>query len=561
MGGFGGWWGGWWNPWWWGYGLNNPPEPQLEPGYWNIRGAIDKVLVAGAGGSERYFPARASLLPTASLPALPANLPAAAIPAPASPTAPASPAATPLALTPTAYAAAAAPTTPATPAATPAPDAFGRHWDKDRVLQELQYIDDALYRFWLKYGSLAAANWHGGRQEPSVAELPTMTSSGMGSVIRAVREVDLSLVARARGSSNPYEYAIRVPNDWDSEKVAAYILQLVTDASHESRWSQAFLQHLTKEAQARDGDHKPYEKWVKQTKIQVLRKAAADTEFYLKFIVGALPGGSGALVLTDLTNGDYKNAAWEVVFLVPWGRLAGKAIDSAGGLRIVAKNMDEVIVPLRSLEKLQSIGDNIADNKQLRQKLQELGESLKTGGKNGDEIVEALEKAGIGGIRDFTPGIAGLRDAVNFVEVRMQGLRYTCGLNVVYNALKEMGLSTAVKFRVDAALRSLIRVQEGLDAVQLRDFINNLADDHVFALTQHVVRETDLPEMLSKNSAVFAFVNGNHWVRVISQFEREGKMWVRVFDSGRGGSYDQLMTSFMTRARLSQPWVVIRKLK
>jgi hypothetical protein len=41
---------GWWNPWWYSAcrWLADPAEPALDPGFWNLRSAVDKILAAGS---------------------------------------------------------------------------------------------------------------------------------------------------------------------------------------------------------------------------------------------------------------------------------------------------------------------------------------------------------------------------------------------------------------------------------------------------------------------------------------------------------------------------------
>lgn len=91
-----------------------------------------------------------------------------------------------------------------------------------------------------------------------------------------------------------------------------------------------------------------------------------------------------------------------------------------------------------------------------------------------------------------------------------------------------------------------------MDLVALISAIN----DGAIAMRRTGVNDEELVKMLTRGQ-VIAHVDGNHWVRPLSAFTRNGKTWVRVYDSGRGGSYDQLLDSFMTRPTASTPWIQI----
>jgi hypothetical protein len=100
---------------------------------------------------------------------------------------------------------------------------------------------------------------------------------------------------------------------------------------------------------------------------------------------------------------------------------------------------------------------------------------------------------------------------------------------------------------VTGEIRDLIRAQGGLEKAELARLINSI-DDDVAALVKTRIGIGEITDAFSRNGAVLAFVDGNHWVRITgTPFTRNGKLYVRVFDSGRGGYYDQLWDSFFTR--------------
>ncbi|MGH7138395.1 MAG: hypothetical protein ACREHD_21810, partial [Pirellulales bacterium] len=177
-------------------------------------------------------------------------------------------------------------------------------------------------------------------------------------------------------------------------------------------------------------------------------------------------------------------------------------------------------------------------------------------------LAKQLDRAGdvagaagkVGGAKSLT----NLRDVANVTPARMQVRDDTCGLYAVWNALEDMdGLPQ--KFTVPAELRNAIRANGGVNEAELAAFVNGL-DDQLWAFTQRNVREPALAGLLARGD-VIAHVDGNHWVRVVSEFSQNGQEWVRIFDSGVGAYYDQLLTSFMTRVGADNAVIVLGKLK
>ena len=162
-------------------------------------------------------------------------------------------------------------------------------------------------------------------------------------------------------------------------------------------------------------------------------------------------------------------------------------------------------------------------------------------------VLQKTIDAPVGGVRRIV-GIQGLKNAENFVPLRGQH-KFTCGINCAFHAVGDISNDFAKK---GLALRHKILEQEGLDHVQLSRFIEELGD---FA----VVAKFDLPgdEVIaaSRRGKLLAFVDGRmigaktvgHWVHLVDVFTKEGKSWARIYDSGRGGYYDQLLDSFVTR--------------
>jgi len=198
---FGGWSSGWWNPWWYGYGLTNPPEPDLEPGYWNIRGAVDKVLGAGAGELARYLAAPLSLLQTDSVPGIPASVSSITTAGP-------SPAATPPPLAPTAFAASAAPAAAAT-----ATSVSCKGYSEKEVADILGVFNPDLGAFWRGRGHVVRVPF--GRRDDGAAG-PSVTVS-----------VDVEPRAGNRPAKGRalQDIWVTVPNTWNSAQVARYIQQ------------------------------------------------------------------------------------------------------------------------------------------------------------------------------------------------------------------------------------------------------------------------------------------------------------------------------------------------
>jgi hypothetical protein len=411
-GGMGGWYGGlggygwygggmagWWNPWWYGAyrWLADPAEPALDPGFWNLRGAVDKVLAAGSQYAGGYDSHPFELLDTAWLPMVPAQLPNADASSSAEPSAPNEPGSSLSGLAFGVLNAALGSGVAVTVASAvlggtseePA-ESSTRAWNPDEVLDRLELIDEEnqsdskpLRNFWARYGSIAPAGWKRWlwfrpHQAPVVPILPENSNGN----------IDLGAIKPA-WSSAPSIYAIQVPNDWDSEKVAAYIYGVITDSDHPSRWCRAFEEYLASEI---DGvNTKEFEKLMKSVKTQILRKAGQNAELYLKLAVGVVPGGSGVLALNALSKGNYAEAALEVFFLVPWLRLAGRGLNH---IKIVARNGDNVIISRQAVEAWQQAVYNGGEAGLKR--AEDLGQALKAGGRNGDEVVEILRTGGFG---------------------------------------------------------------------------------------------------------------------------------------------------------------------
>jgi hypothetical protein len=160
-----------------------------------------------------------------------------------------------------------------------------------------------------------------------------------------------------------------------------------------------------------------------------------------------------------------------------------------------------------------------------------------------DGLFQAARFAPIGGAGGVR-GISGLRNADNFVSGRLQPRTDTCGLHCAYDALQDLG--TTGQFRVGSELRELIRTQGGLEKAQIARLIESI-DDDIVAIVRTCVGLEDITNAFGRGGKVIAFVDGNHWVRVMNVFTKDGKTYVRIFDSGRGGYYDQLWDSFFTR--------------
>ena len=76
--------------------------------------------------------------------------------------------------------------------------------------------------------------------------------------------------------------------------------------------------------------------------------------------------------------------------------------------------------------------------------------------------------------------------------------------------------------------------------------INSFGDD-IAAIGKTNVGIHDITDTLNRGGKVIALVDGNHWVQITKVFSRDGKNIARIFDSGRGGFYNQLFDSFFTR--------------
>ncbi|MGB7324153.1 MAG: hypothetical protein WBD31_04735 [Rubripirellula sp.] len=160
-----------------------------------------------------------------------------------------------------------------------------------------------------------------------------------------------------------------------------------------------------------------------------------------------------------------------------------------------------------------------------------------------ERFVEGLKRINspIGGMAQRLVGISGLKNAKNFAPFRGQHT-FTCGLNCAFHAVGDVATDFS---RHALKLRDLIRRQGGLNELQLARFIGDLGDN-IFAIRKYNLIDTDIPDLL-KIGKVLALVDKGHWIEITKVFTKDGKIWARVFDSGRGGYYDQLLDSLVTR--------------
>jgi RHS repeat-associated protein len=149
-----------------------------------------------------------------------------------------------------------------------------------------------------------------------------------------------------------------------------------------------------------------------------------------------------------------------------------------------------------------------------------------------------------------------LKNIANFTPGRLQHGKHTCSLHASRSALEAID-ALPERFAVGAELRAKIRSQHGLNQQQIIYFVEAL-DSKPWAISERGLSEEGLIKWLSRGS-VISLVDGNHWVHVTSAFQRQGHTWVRIVDSGVGGSYDQLFTSYMRRHGENTPTILIGK--
>ena len=183
------------------------------------------------------------------------------------------------------------------------------------------------------------------------------------------------------------------------------------------------------------------------------------------------------------------------------------------------------------------LGLRIAGRQVFRGSTELTGDALKA-------ELRAVADVAIGGSRGIR-GIDGLPNASNFVPGKLQPRPDTCGPHCAYDALQELG--SKAKFEVGSEIRELIRKQGGLEKRDLEKLIESI-DDSVSAIVREGVDSGSIASSLARGP-VIAFVDGNHWVRVISIFEKDGHKYVRVFDL----CVAVIMTSCLTRSSLE--WV------
>src|SRR5262249_40086951 len=126
-----------------------------------------------------------------------------------------------------------------------------------------------------------------------------------------------------------YIVHLEIPDSWNDLQVADFIFKMTRSDKNVSR---LFSQWIPQ--QGYDASEIQL-KWQKEHVAEALQEAGQWLETYVKTFVSLIPGGGAALAVYDLGEGNYTDAAWDVLFLIP-GDIVAKGLQKAGGLVIKA---------------------------------------------------------------------------------------------------------------------------------------------------------------------------------------------------------------------------------
>ena len=118
---------------------------------------------------------------------------------------------------------------------------------------------------------------------------------------------------------------VKVPDDWDSAKVASYIVQQCTDPNGEfTKWFSAYL--VVDRGMVSDEALNRGQELEAARCRAILAKAAKVAEVYYRGIASLTPTSLLMLAAYDATNGEYLSAAVELAFVIPAGKLIEKGM-------------------------------------------------------------------------------------------------------------------------------------------------------------------------------------------------------------------------------------------
>ena len=123
---------------------------------------------------------------------------------------------------------------------------------------------------------------------------------------------------------------MKVPDNWDSDQVASYIIHQCVDAGAEfTRFFGPYLELEGVKNPSLLENQRMFDRGMQidqAHKLAILGQAAKVAELYYKGIASLTPGGLAVVAAYDASNGDYKAAALEAAFLIPYGALVQKGL-------------------------------------------------------------------------------------------------------------------------------------------------------------------------------------------------------------------------------------------
>jgi hypothetical protein len=138
---------------------------------------------------------------------------------------------------------------------------------------------------------------------------------------------------------------VQLPANYDSLQVVLFLLQEL-DAN--SALSDAYLDFLMRSPSNEAMNDPTRDHRLQNAKAKLHDAAVAGLET-IETVVSAVPGGNVVVLGFHLSERQWSQAAWDVVFLVPWGALAQRGVSV---IRFTAKNGDEIALGVRQLQAL-----------------------------------------------------------------------------------------------------------------------------------------------------------------------------------------------------------------
>ena len=304
----------------------------------------------------------------------------------------------------------------------------GVQWDSTLVNLYLEILDPDVARFWTRYS---------GRVES--ADKPgfgwrLMYFESFGNCQAPSADYSVKTIIGDDTFAQTDKVWAKVPDGWDSEEVAQYIVSQCATAN--GALAKRFNSFLFDKAN--------FDRAVPAEEARVkagLRRAGDVAEIGTKIMASLIPGGNAVVAVSELQDGNYKTAAFQMALMVPYGKLLEKGcgfirVEMKGVTSAAAQAGEEAAFEI-SMEGLKAF-QQLSPEKQMSL-LQRLGKA-----KNWDEAIRILNTAtSAQAAKEFMAlnglkGVAGelalakrLSEIPNLVVVKMPNMPGLHGADVI----------------------------------------------------------------------------------------------------------------------------------